>query len=484
MKDLSFENYLKKVQNEQDQVLFEDAIKSAEQGMYRAAYILAWLSCVESLKRRFKECSKYGDKKAIKSLEEINNIEKDHKASDSRILTLSKEYNFINDYEYSMLFKHYEMRCVYAHPYEKAPSLENLLSELSDLTDFVLSRPVLFTKNYIDNLLQKLNGDISYLSDLENSVKTYAKQVIKQIHANYYNYLLDNYSRKVESLCADPSLRVFANRAKWFIEELLIHTEYALKSKEEWHDYVSRYPHFSIILAYNNQEFFTHIGDRAQDCLINRILNFATIQPQILSIIKPFLDNKTILRENANKINHFIENMSLESLQISGLEFRYWALAIIKELDSGDFYRQNKTITIIQKYETIINNLPSDVQFKLGELISLAAANNAWEARSYISRIVTQPNSFSFEFLQGVCSVLIEEYPQSRYIYLRASILPQINAMITNLINNVDEMTNYVNKLLSKYIQASVQLENYTVDDIVKEFSLNQYEWFVAPKKV
>ena len=47
--------YALQILAEQDRPLFDDAVKAAEVGALRASYMMIWLACAESLKRRFRE---------------------------------------------------------------------------------------------------------------------------------------------------------------------------------------------------------------------------------------------------------------------------------------------------------------------------------------------------------------------------------------------------------------------------------------------
>ncbi|MHB9091106.1 MAG: hypothetical protein ACYC7H_06775, partial [Chloroflexota bacterium] len=47
--------FLEEVASPEDKILFQEAVDAAAGGAYRAAYIMTWLSCAESLKRRFSE---------------------------------------------------------------------------------------------------------------------------------------------------------------------------------------------------------------------------------------------------------------------------------------------------------------------------------------------------------------------------------------------------------------------------------------------
>ena len=64
---------ISKIKNKEDRALISDAIKLCENGFYRASYIMAWLSCAESLKRRFYELGKRDSNagKLYKNIEEL-----------------------------------------------------------------------------------------------------------------------------------------------------------------------------------------------------------------------------------------------------------------------------------------------------------------------------------------------------------------------------------------------------------------------------
>lgn len=469
-----FDIYLENVNDPQDLILFEDAVKSANLGMYRSAYILVWLCCVEALKRRFKECGKY-DKQANDIYSQIINLEKQHKAVDESILKSLKNYGFISDFEFTKLNQLYAHRCVYAHPYKEAPSKENVLSAISDIVNIVLLKPTMLSEDYIDRLLNKLSNDINYLNDYDITVKNETQNWLDKINSIYYSYFIEKYCDIAEIYSKDNTKEIFVRRAKWVIEEIL-KTRYNIYTNEEWHDFIIKYPNFAIRLAKNNKDFFLNIGERAQDYLISKILEFANNKPEYLQILTPYLEDKDILRDNYNRIISRINNLSLDAIKSSGLVFTYWIDAILKELESGDYYRQNPTITLIQENEQSIVTLDANKQFKLGELIHRAACNNAWYAKDYISKIISNSNDFPVEFLRGICSIIIEDYPARKYVYLREGLLQPINLLIQNLENN-REIINYVNSLLSRYAMCEIAEGNYTLEEIQNHIQINRYDW-------
>ena len=143
--DLS--GYADEITAEDDLPLFEEAVRSAGIGALRAAYMMIWLACAESLKRRFRE-AKLRDDTAGKIVGEIEDQEKEHRAIDKYLLDQAHEYGFLSDSGQAMLNQVYEMRCLYAHPYQEAPSPEKVTDAAATVVELVLSKPVKLRHGY------------------------------------------------------------------------------------------------------------------------------------------------------------------------------------------------------------------------------------------------------------------------------------------------------------------------------------------------
>ena len=74
--DLS--EYAADILNGEDRPLFEEAVQAAKAGAVRSAYIMVWLACAESLKRRFNE-AKTRDNTAGRIAGEIKRREDNHR---------------------------------------------------------------------------------------------------------------------------------------------------------------------------------------------------------------------------------------------------------------------------------------------------------------------------------------------------------------------------------------------------------------------
>ena len=83
MTDISL--YAARIHDDEDRPLFDDAVKAAEAGALRGAYVMVWISCAESIKRRFREAQKRDDA-AGKIVGEFDQKERDHKSVDKFVL--------------------------------------------------------------------------------------------------------------------------------------------------------------------------------------------------------------------------------------------------------------------------------------------------------------------------------------------------------------------------------------------------------------
>ena len=193
---------------------------AAKAGALRSAYIVTWLSCAESLKRRFREAS-VRDHAATKVIGRVFALEQEHKAIDKYLLKQALDYGFISDPGYTTLFHIYEMRCLYGHPYEEAPSKEKLLAAASDVVDLVLSRPVKLRHGFATQLLNDLLSSKSYVDDQESAVVKVIESNLPRVDESIHVWMLDKYWKQLEQLCDDPSMALFVRRGVWFSQAVL-----------------------------------------------------------------------------------------------------------------------------------------------------------------------------------------------------------------------------------------------------------------------
>ncbi len=469
---MKFDIYLEKVKNEEDLILFKDAIKCANNGIYRGAFILTWLCGIESLKRRFKECGKQ-DKRANDTYSQIIKAEKQHKAVDESIIERALNYGFIDELEQEKLKQLYKLRSVFAHPYNAEPHVIELENAINLITAIILSRPTLLSEGFINNLVGKLSNDKCYLNDFEKNVKEETKIWVNKINPNYYKYFIENYTKIAEQTCADKSLQIFINRAKWVLEEFIKSIGYDIYNKNEWHDFVSTYPKMSLFLAFRNPDFFLNIGILGQNYIINKVIELSSSYPSWLEILIPFLEKEEILRENHSKVLDLIQKTPFEALKSIRIPFKFICMHLIKELESGDFYRQNPATLNLQSNENLLKEVPNEILLKLGKTLHEASLNNAFDAKEYITKIINNSGNYPIYFLFGICDALI--YTSTSY----SCILDYAFSSIIQLINNSEE--NIKEQLITRVnhnIKECFKQSRYTsFEEFKKDLIENKYIW-------
>ena len=160
-KQVDLSKYAEKIFAKDDLPLFSEAAVAANAGALRAAYVMIWLSCAESLKRRFRESSKY-DNAAGRILARIDSLEKSERSVDKVLLKEAREYGFISDYGFTVLSQAYDLRCVYGHPYREAPSQEQVVCAAASVVSLVLSQPVKLRYGFGKRLLNDMLGNSTY----------------------------------------------------------------------------------------------------------------------------------------------------------------------------------------------------------------------------------------------------------------------------------------------------------------------------------
>jgi len=193
----NLKKYQDKILSEDDKTLFGEAVVAASKGAPRGAYILIWISGAESLKRKFKEAA-LRDGRAGQILGEIQQGEDQHKSVDLLILKRAKEYGFIDDTAFQKLEHVYDLRCLYGHPYESAPSDLELLSAAEVVVGNVLSKPTTLKHGFVDKVVEQLFDDTNFLEHSKPAVTSFASDLTDKIDTDVYRYLVEKYAPKID----------------------------------------------------------------------------------------------------------------------------------------------------------------------------------------------------------------------------------------------------------------------------------------------
>ncbi len=473
-------SYLESILSDEDQLLFEDAVKSAECGALRASYIMIWLSCAESLKRRFREAQKR-DGNAGRIVGEISDAESQHRSVDKLVLERAKEYGFLSDSAHTILLHIYDMRCIYGHPYEEAPTEEQLIHAASSVVEHLLSRPVTLKHGFCKQLLNDLTADTVYLDDYKEAVQAFASDVLLRIDKTVFPWFFEEYAKKLDAL--DPTLKIFIRRGRWFLQQMVNAGGEEIFDDDEWLRIVSTYKTLSVHL-FCKAEAFQMLGERAQDCLVGIILEKSVANPSLLQVLD-YLDLKNGLtqrqlerfKERIDQGRSRIAGHSASWFRATGLRMSLYFPNIIELLKSHNYHTQNPAAELVsEKGADAVAELSEINQELLGRNILQSADGGAYSSIELIEE--TGGSAWPAAFVKGlVFECFINE---SNQIRIKESCLEKVLKAMTVI--SEEDRNAILDDLTKKILSGSIKswVHEYEMEHVNK--ALDQYP-FVASFK-
>lgn len=405
-------SYKTRILSAEDEPLFEDAVKAASSGALRAAYVMIWLSCAESLKRKFRE-AQIRDGTAAKIVGDLAKKEAEHRSIDKFLLDKACEYGFLSDSAHTILLHVYEMRCIYGHPYEEAPSEEQVFSAAAATIDHVLSHPVKLRHGFGSQLLDNLLKDPLYLDNQRNTVEQFAKEIILRIDISIHTWLLKKYWKGLEVVADDPTMKVFFSRGIWFTQTYLKEVGVSIFSSEQWHDNVKIFPK-TLIRIFAMSELFSQVGQHAQDYLVGKLIEESDSRSNALYILECLYNNKVLSTRQIDRFVEKINTSNFAQLISSKLSIDLCFDKTIDALSSYNWYEQNTAIDFVRSNSIDkLNNLPLEKQRILGRNILQAAEGNSRSARNLLEII---NENWPINLIKGiVLEVFINEELEIRF---------------------------------------------------------------------
>jgi len=466
--------YLDQVQYLEDKLLLEEAVKASKSGALRAAYIMIWLACVESLKRRFKEMAKY-DNTAGEIIGQIKEKEDKHHSVDKLILDEAHDYGFLSELEYGQLNNIYKMRCIYGHPYEEKPCEEEIVSAACLVTEYVLSKPTKLGRGFCDRLLNTLLNDSECLDDYANSVKEYARLVMPRIDDKIYSWFLEKYWTELEKIASDITFKKIFKRGIWFSQECLKIIGTDIYDSSQWHAKVSTFPE-SFIHIFSDHLLYSKIGELAQDSLIGHMLDRSKNEPGILRIIEQLLQQGVLTERQKERFIEHVKIIDINNLYASRIKLIFCYERVISELKSHDWYRQNPAIDFISLKGPIeIGELPPEQQTTLGRNILQSAEGNARSAINMIDQLLNAANQWPVDFIKGLFEeCFINEKNQIRFKEKHLT-------KILDILDNYDSKSRAImlEELIESINHGTFKGSNYweelDIDQVITK--LSKYDW-------
>ena len=428
MIDLS--NYANHILAIEDHPLFDEAVAAAKVGALRAAYVMIWLACAESLKRRFREAQKR-DGAAAKIIGEVESKESDHRAVDKFVLEKARDYGFVSDSGHTILTHVYEMRCLYGHPYEEAPSKEQLAHAAAVVVEHVLSKPVKLRHGFGKQLLKSLLEEQSYLDDQSTAVIAFTKEILPRLDESIHGWLLDYYWRELERLSDDSSMAIFFRRGIWFCQTMLKEIGIDVFGNDDWHDKFGMYPK-TLMRICSLSAIFKGIGKRAQDSLVGSILAESVIRSRILIHLERLNNKGSLSTRQQERFTEHLSSLKISEIRSAGLSTKTCYGKLIEAMKTFNWYVQNPAIEVVlSNGPTQAAELSEEQQINLGRNILQAGEGRAGEANIFLDKLSQDVNAWPLDVVRGIAFELFTH--EINEIRLKVCHLEQVLTALSHL---------------------------------------------------
>lgn len=277
--DLNCEELLRKVDNEQDRVLLKEAVLALDGGALRAAYVMTWIACAESIKRRLRECANW-DKEAESILTQIKGLENNQKAIDGKLVDFAKAVGVVDDIESGQLATIYQNRNIYGHPYERTPTRAEVISAIELVCEAVLFKPIRYKHKFIKELQGDLFHTRNFLDDTNGAVDEFVDNfVLKRIDPSVYVILINRCVQQLENIYGDKLNDVYFRRVSRLCQTLIVHgCLFGGWTSDEWHQRLNRFPNAMHGLC-SHVEIIKCMDERARNTWLANAIERAEMYP-------------------------------------------------------------------------------------------------------------------------------------------------------------------------------------------------------------
>ena len=392
-----------RILHEDDCAMFDDVVKVIGAGAHRSAYIMLWISCAESLKRRLKWAAEK-DNQAGKLLGDVEEAEQKHHAVDAKLIKACNRIGVISDVEAIHLSQIYENRNIYGHPYNLAPGKASVLSALNVIIDSVFSKPNKLKHSYAIDRLNYLINDITYLEDDVVKIADYAKQVADRMDQSVHRYFMLRYFSEIHKIWKDPERVIFKRRGMYFVKTFLEYVGVvSILDGDEWHDQMSKMPEFISWLA-SWPSIFPYLSDVSKDEAVLKNIELSNSSQRRLKRLYQLHEAGLLSESQSVRVKVKCGALSGYDLCESDVPLGFVIDDIIRRLDSGNYRTANAGASVL--FWSKVDELPTiseEYQMKVGDRLADAALINAFDALHAVKRIADSEIDVPYLVKYGYC---------------------------------------------------------------------------------
>lgn len=383
--------YRDKIHAPDDLVIFDEISGCFQAGFLRSAYIMSWIGIAENLKAKILQSANLGDKQSENSLKTVEEAESKKLSVDKIILDEVVKLNLIDSSEQSALIFLWQRRCLFAHPYNMAPNEDELKHAVMHLVDICLSKPLLFKKNYLEELVKNLATKPYFLTGDVEKIEQYFMSIMPRITSNLHPFLFKSLLFELGNIIDDTSKDDIKRKLKIFLIVLLRESDLPL-SDDSWtleHKAIN-FP-YTVLYGCAQIKTWSKFPQRVKEVLVD----YAVAEKDNTKI----WNIKYIFFHLVNK-GQFDEIFKAKYFtMLDAISFSY-AISfygdskksyerLVEELDSGNFDKQNAVIHFLkeEKGKVFVTQLETHQLLNLGSSLLYCAKNGCWLGDEYIKSL-------------------------------------------------------------------------------------------------
>jgi len=459
------------ITEEEDKILFDETSGCFLSGHYRAAYILSWITIIESLKRKIKLFSNLGDSGATDAVKEIEEAEDKKLAADRLIFEKSKKCGIIDNADLSTVNYLWEQRCLFAHPYNKQPEIDEVKHIIGQSVKLVLGRQLLYNKDFLSALSENIATKPFFLPNEIERVREFATRTIARTPIYLHPFFFKTLLFKVGQIIEAPEKFNELIKLRYYVVELFVNTELNL-SDAKWslEDKVTKFP-YECVVGFVHQDIWEKLPTRIKEMLIayvvsendtKRLINLKDI---VLKLIENNKLEKNLTFIYYSKLDKLDFNSAINFYGNRDSKFD----RIITELKSWRYEQQSPVIDHLKTEGAtkFLNSLDIDQQFCLGRLLRECASEGHWKTQHFLSDIINGTRTVPDYLKAGIAfSSFINR--QDRY-----SLDKEFVVRAVKLLNSISEeiqnrVYSQINKVLNENTPDAFYKMNFSEHSLIE----------------
>lgn len=369
--------------------LFDEALICFKNGCNRSAYIIAWITIVESLKHKISVFADLGDVNSIKAKEKIENLEKKKLSTDKTITEEAKTCNIVQDSEVSCLNFLWEQRCLFAHPYNARPTDDQVVHILNEAISITLGKDLYFNKEYLDDLCKKIVNHPHFVPSESSLQIDYYKHILTRVPEHLHPYIFKQILKEIAAIELNLSKEKEVLKLRRFLIEIMLKTTIPITdSRFQLEKGITVSP-FTCWCGYVHRKTWHKIPDREKGMLFSYMLLEKDVKKshRMYMIVSKIAD---VLEANyKNEFQTLLNHSEFDVSMAFKLDINYAFDRMINEMGCG-WNQQNRVSSFLMSEpgDHFINDLSSEQMIELGRKLQWAKDQNSFTCRDYVNSII------------------------------------------------------------------------------------------------